>query len=113
MVTLRQSAVLRGVTGEGRHEPWFEWLRWAGIPITTLADFIAGRAESQDTGSSSSSSAASRLISDMMRCELAWISTWAMTVSRPTVVTGPTNQLRVDSETTGVGSRLSVDSTSS
>ena len=48
-----------------------------------------------------------------MWCGPAWISTWAMTVSRTTRVTRPTNRLRADSETSGCGSRRSADAASS
>ena len=45
----------------------------------------------------------SRLISDTMRCGPAWISTWAITVSRVTFVTSPRKRLRADSDSTGRG----------
>ena len=47
-------------------------------------------------GSRPSSSAASRLISDTTRNGPACISTWAITVSRVTLVTMPRNRLRAD-----------------
>src|SRR5664280_773588 len=84
---------------------------WAGSSMTTLVDFTAAIAKTP--GSSWSSSAASRLIRDTMRCCPAWISTWAMTVSRTTRVTSPTNRLRADSETTGWGSGRSANAASS
>jgi hypothetical protein len=47
-------------------------------------------------GSRPSSSAASRLSSDTNRCGPAWISTWAITVSRTTRVTRPANRFLSD-----------------
>ena len=53
-------------------------------------------------GSRPSSSAASRLSSDTNRCGPAWISTWAMTVSRRTRLTRPLNLFRTEWPTTAL-----------
>src|SRR5690349_12280043 len=51
-------------------------------------------------GSRLSSSVASRLSSETNLCGPAWISTWAITVSRTTRVTRPLNLFRTDWATT-------------
>src|SRR5260370_4370708 len=65
-----------------------------GISTDTFVDLTAAMASMP--GSRPSSSAASRLSSDTNLCGPAWISTWAITVSRTTRVTRPGNRLRSD-----------------
>jgi hypothetical protein len=65
-----------------------------GISMDTFVDLTAAMASMP--GSKPSSSAASRLSSDTNLCGPAWISTWAITVSRTTRVTRPANRFRSD-----------------
>src|SRR5215471_5693759 len=69
-----------------------------GISTETLVAFTAATASIP--ASRPSSSAASRLSKDTNRCGPAWISTWAITVSRITRVTRPLNLLRAEWATT-------------
>ena len=70
--------------------------------METLVALIAATAGTP--GSRPSSSAASRLSSDTNLCGPAWISTWAMIVSRTTPVTRPLNRLRIECPTTALPS---------
>jgi DNA-binding MarR family transcriptional regulator len=63
-----------------------------GTSTDTLVALTAAMASMP--GSRPSSSTASRLTSDTNRCGPAWISTWAMTVSRTIRVTSPGNLFR-------------------
>src|SRR5262249_1503987 len=85
--------------------------RMAGISTETLVALIAATASTP--GSRPSSSAASRLSSDTNLCGPAWISTWAITVSRRTRLTRPLNLFRTEWATTARPSVRSPISASS
>ena len=68
----------------------------------TLVDFTAAVARSP--GLRSSSSTASRVMSDTSRWGGAWISTTAVSLSRSTRVTMPVKRLRADCDITESGS---------
>ena len=65
-----------------------------GISTETLVALTTATASIP--GSKPSSSAASRLSSDTNRCGPAWISTWAITVSRVTRLMSPLNLFRAE-----------------
>src|SRR5215831_3147577 len=80
------------------------WVGWdqslLGISTETLVALTVATASMP--GSRLSSSAASRLSSDTTRYGPAWISTWAITVSRTTRVTRPWNLFRAEWATTAL-----------
>ncbi len=67
-----------------------------GSSMTTLVDLIDATAGTP--GSRPSASAASVEMSDTTRWGPAWISTWAITLSRTTRVTRPGKRLRAETE---------------
>ena len=81
--------------------------RCCGQGTSTLTWVALTVATARTPTSRPSSSAASRDISDTSRNGPAWISTWAITVSRTTRVTMPVSRLRAEEPRVAPGSGAS------